>query len=145
MDIFGVKPRYTEPGTPDYFLEAVLRQQNQVHLAMLTGPIVPAATFVAEPDDRQQIVGTQVSAGLQTWLFYQALNYSAGFGEKFMAKQVAKNMLITQVAIPGAAAIGVAAAVGIHGNSKVIDKTSSLGGVGYGSSKKQKTARLGGF
>ena len=138
VDVFGTQPKYTEPGTPDFFLEAVLRQQNQVHIAMLTGPVIPAAKLVSgdDPIEQQRILGTQASAGLQTWLFYKAIGYSASIGEQFMAKQVAKSAVTTQLALPSAVAIGVAAGMEIHKESTTLDKTALLGNVAVGSTTR---------
>ena len=125
-------------------MEAVMRQQTQISLAILTGPVMPMAQLV-KGDDPQRVVATQVGAAIETWLVYQALGYTASIGEGWMVKQIIRRAMFPTQVMLGAAAIGVAAAVEVHGNSTTIDKTASLGGVPTGKTQKQRMARLGGL
>lgn len=144
MGIFDIEVEHSEPGTPAGIAEAIMRQQNQVSLSILTGPALPVSQIV-RGDSPQQVIGTQLAAGIESWLFYQALGSTATFGEKWMAKQIFKRaMFPTQVMI-GAAAIGTYAAAEIHGNSTSIQKMASLGGVTIGSTQKRRMQSLGGL
>lgn len=144
MGIFDVQPEYTESGTAEFALEAFMRQQNQVGLAILTGPVLPMAQL-AKGEDVQRVIGTQAAAMIETWLVYQALGYTASYGESWMAKQIVKRTIFPYQVMAGAGAIGIAAAMEIHGDSTTVEKTASLGGVSYGKSQKQRMSRLGGL
>lgn len=144
MDLLSTDPQYTEPGTVEYFMEAVMRQQNQVSLALLTGPVVPAASF-ASGGNKQEIAATQISAVLEAWLFTQAIGASPTAAQKFMAKQIVKQAITPYAAAGLAVGTGIALAMDVHSDSTQLEKTASLGGVSYGKTQKQKSARLGGL
>lgn len=94
MDLLGYEPVYSEPGTVEYFLESSMRQQNQISIAMVTGPVYPGTKFALGEEDRGQIAFTQSMALLETFLFYRAIGYSAPLAEQVVAKQVAKKAVI---------------------------------------------------
>lgn len=106
----GTKPRYTEPGTAEFAMEAVLRQQNQVSIAVMTGPIYTMGQLHGGAE-MQQVLGTQVAAAIEVWLVHQALSYSAGFVEQHVAKSVAKKAIIGATPVGPAVVIGAGSAI----------------------------------
>jgi hypothetical protein len=144
MGLLGHEIEYSESGTIEGYVEAVVRQQNQISLAILTGPVMPSMQIV-RGDDPQRVVATQAGAAIETWLVYQALGHTASFGEGWMMKQmIRKAMFPTQVMLT-AGAIGIASSVAIHGKSSSIEKMASLGGVTTGSTQKRRMQSLGGL
>lgn len=125
-------------------MEAVMRQQNQISLAVMTGPVLPMAQL-AKGDDPQRVIATQAGAAIETWLVYQALGYSASFGEGWMVKQMIRKAMFPSHVMLGAGVIGIGAAFEIHGDSSVIEKTASLGGVPTGTTQKRRMQSLGGL
>jgi hypothetical protein len=74
-------------------MEAFMRQQNQVSLAVMSGPVMPMVQ-VKQGEDPQRVIATQAAAAIETWLVYQALGYTAGVGEQWMAKRLATRAMV---------------------------------------------------
>lgn len=144
MGIFDHEIEYSEPGSIEGHLEAVARQQNQVSMAILTGPVMPMFQL-AKGEDPQRVIATQAAAAMEAWVVLQAIGHTAAFGEGWMAKQIVRRAMFPTQVMLGAPVIGITAAVGVHGQSTAIDKTASLGGVPTGKTQKQRMARLGGL
>lgn len=106
----GTKPRYTEPGTGEFAMEAFMRQQNQVSIAVMTGPVYTMGQLHGG-EDKQLVLGTQAAAAIEVWLIHQALGYSAGFAEKYVAKSVAKKSILGATPVGPVVAIGAGSAI----------------------------------
>lgn len=120
MDLLGYEPVYSEPGTVEYYMETVARQQNQIGIAMVTGPVYPATKFAIGEEDRGQIAFTQGMAALETFLFYRAIGYSAPFAEQVIAKHAAKKAIL-QGALGPAYVPAMVGAVSVVAGTAYID------------------------
>lgn len=144
MGIFDTEIEYTESGTAEGSIEAVMRRQNQVSLSIIGGPTLPIFQL-AQGTPATEIAGTSLAAGIETWLFYQYLGQSATFAEKQMAKHLLKKAMLPYAGMTGAVYLGVAAAVEGHRKSSVVEKTASLGGIAHGKTQKRRMSSLGGL
>lgn len=106
MDVWSTQPQHSEPGSMEFFMEAVARRQNRISVAMVTGPIYPGTQFAMNEGDRQEIAATQLAAALEAFLFYSAIGYSGTFAEGVLGKHMAKKAILGPLYVPGSMVAG---------------------------------------
>lgn len=117
VDLLGTEPKYSEPGTAQYYMELWMRHHNQVNIAMVTGPIYTARQIHGGADPKQVAAHTALGS-LQAWLFYKAIGYKGTLLEGVAAKHIAKKELL-QVTGGAGIIVGVAGASVIGGKTYV--------------------------
>jgi len=92
-----------------FYGNEILMQQHRVHQSIIMGPISPFLAM-SQGDDTQEVVGTTLSAGIQTGLALHLLGGTTKMSDvanarKFVAWRMATAGLV--IGVPAAVAVGV--------------------------------------